>query len=365
MREQESTQKKTVSVELEPLDTLFFRDGRPFEPGMPAQGGLPVPQTIAGALRTWLLRREGADFGALAAAIKKGDSFVEATARQGANMEALGRLEFRGPWFVKNGERLVPIPTTIEIDKDDDNAIYRLDPLEHGLPGWKPRTNGLLPLWRRSRASAKSASGYLSPGGLQHFLEGVVPKRGEIIRDEELFVYEPRTGIGLNAQTGTVREGMIYSVRMLRLQSGVTLSVDIVGNSEDMAICPDDEDILPIGGEARRAVVRRSTSLCKWPSVTPEQDGKRLILFTTPALFNGWKPPGLSPVAAAVPSNVPVSGWDLARGGPKPNRFAVPAGSVYFLNETSNLSNGDQSLCIGEDAALGWGAYVGGIWNYA
>ena len=363
MREQESTQKKTFSVELEPLDTLFFRDGRPFDPGMPAQGGLPVPQTIAGALRTWLLRREGADFGTLAAAIKQGDSFAEATARQGANMEAIGRLEFRGPWFAKNGERLVPSPATIEIDKD--NTIYRLDPLEHGLPGWKPRINGLLPLWRRSRAPAKSASGYLSPDGLRRFLEGGIPKRDEIIRDEELFVYEPRTGIGLNAQTGTVREGMIYSVRMLRLQSGVTLSVDIVGTPEDMAICPDDEDILPLGGEARRAIVRRSTTQWQWPNVALEQEDRQLILLTTPAPFNGWKPPGLLPVAAAVPGNVPVSGWNLARGGPKPNRFAVPAGSVYFLNETSSLSNSGQSLCIGEDAMLGWGAYVGGIWNYA
>lgn len=365
MNEQAMTHKKILSVEIEPLDTLFFRDGRPFEPGMPAQGGLPVPQTIAGALRTWLLRREGVDLAALAAAIKGGDSFIEATASQNANVASIGRLEFSGPWFSKDGERLVPIPATLEI-KDENEKVFRLDPFKYGLPGWKPRTNGLLPLWRRGRERAKPARDcYLRPDGLQRFLAGGVPEYAEIIRSEELFAYEHRTGIGLDAQTGTAKEGLIYAIRMLRLQSNVTLAVDIVGASEDLAICPDDEDILAIGGEARRAIVRRTAARWKWPAVTPEQRGKRLVLLTTPAPFNGWKPPTLTPVAAAVPGNVPVSGWDLARGGPKPNRFAVPAGSVYFLNETSNLSNSGQPLCADEDAALGWGAYVGGIWNYA
>lgn len=358
-------QKKTISVEIEPLDTLFFRDGRPFESGMAAQGGLPMPQTIAGALRTWLLRREGVDFGVMAADVKRGDSFAEATARQGTSIASIGRLEFRGPWFAKGGKRLVPLPATIEIDKKDDNIVYRLDPLEYGLPGWKPRMNGLLPLWRRNRNAAKSAKGYLTPAGLQRFLEGNVPKLDEIIPNEEIFVYEKRTGIGLNSKKGTAEDGLIYSVRMLRLQPDVTLSVDIVGASEDIAICSNEEDVLSIGGEGRKAIVRRTASHWEWPNVPAEKGRRQLILLTTPAPFNGWKPPALTPVAAAVPGNVPVSGWDLARGGPKPNRFAVPAGSVYFLNETSNLSNSDQPLCTGEDAALGWGAYVGGIWNYA
>ena len=34
---------------------------------------------------------------------------------------------------------------------------------------------------------------------------------------------------------------------------------------------------------------------------------------------------------AASGSPVAVSGWDVARGGPRRTRFAVPAGSVYFV----------------------------------
>ena len=152
-----------------------------------------------------------------------------------------------------------------------------------------------------------------------------------ILGAEDLFVYEDRVGIGVDAKTGTAGEGMIYSVRMMRLRPDVTLAIDLVGAREDLeACCPNSEDVLALGGESRRAIVRRIAA-GTWPAPVNAQGGGKLILLTTPAPFGGWRPPGLPLVAAAVPGYVPVSGWDLARRGPKPNRFAVAAGSVYFV----------------------------------
>src|SRR5260370_1121735 len=54
-----------IGLRLDPLDTLFFRDGRPFDAASRASGGLPLPQTFAGAVRTYLLARAGFDFAAL------------------------------------------------------------------------------------------------------------------------------------------------------------------------------------------------------------------------------------------------------------------------------------------------------------
>ncbi len=48
-----------VGLRLDPLDTLFFRDGRPFDAANRVVGGLPNPQTLAGALRTNLLGASG------------------------------------------------------------------------------------------------------------------------------------------------------------------------------------------------------------------------------------------------------------------------------------------------------------------
>ena len=123
---------RTVSYDLEPLDVLFFRDGRPFDaaPRATTTAGAPMPQTVAGALRTWLLSRMGADFAALGVAIKRGASFSAASAAQGQKAGAVGRLGVRGPWFVRNGERLVPTPATIEVEKDaeEPHRLHRLDP---------------------------------------------------------------------------------------------------------------------------------------------------------------------------------------------------------------------------------------------
>ena len=351
-----------IDLELEPLDVLFFRDGRSFDTAARVGGGLPMPQTVAGALRTWLLGRVGCDFGALAAAVRKGAPFVDAAADQGPGPAAVGRLGIRGPWFARNGERLVPTPVTIEVD--DSDCLHRLDPLADDLPGW-PGADNMRPLWRRSRGAAKPRGGYLGASGLARFLEGGVPRPDDDVVDAAgLFDYENRTGIGIDAATGTTGDGMIYSTRMMRLRPGVTLAVELVGAPADLTVCPEGDDVLALGGEGRRAVVRKAR-VPAWPAVQVGGQQGRLVVLTTPAPFGGWRPPELPLAAAAVPGNVPVSGWDLARNGPKPNRFAVAAGSVYFLDGSARLDGRNGSLCAPEDAALGWGAYVEGAWSHA
>ena len=353
----------SITLDLEPLDVLFFRGGRPFDAAQRATSGAPLPQTVAGAVRTWLLRSTGTDLNALAESIRNGTSFAEATAAQGRAPGSIGRIGIRGPWFVKKGDRLVPTPATVEVD--DEGSLHRLDPLVDDLPGWAPQMEGMLPLWRRGRSITKPRDGYLTAGGLQRFLAGDTPRPHEIIHQDSVFGAEDRVGIEVDAHTRTVGERMIYAVRLLRLCPDVTLSVDLVGMPEDLAVCPCDEDVIPLGGEAKRVIVRRVRANGGWPEAPRVRGDGRLFLLTTPAPFGGWRPPGCTPVAAAVPGYVPVSGWDLARGRPKPNRFAVAAGSVYFMNHDADLVGRDGSLCGDEDAAAGWGAYIEGVWNYA
>lgn len=353
-----------VSFELEPLDVLFFRDGRPFDAAPRAATAAPMPQTFAGAMRTWLLTRLKADFTALGTTIKRGGSFREATAAQGSPVAAIGRLSIRGPWFVKGGERLVSMPATIEVEKDSGGALHRLDPLSDDLPGWSPQVDGLRPLWRRSRGATQARGGYLRPAGLERFLSGCLPHTDDIVDSDELFGFEDRVGIGVDSDTQTAGDGMIYAVRLMRLRSGVTLGVDLVGASKDLSVCPDGDDVLYLGGEARQAIVSRVPNAYSRPETPTGAACRRLFLLTSPAPFAGWRPQGLRPVAAAVPGHIPVSGWDMARRGPKPNRFAVPAGSVYFCDEEVDIASEADSLCTGDDAAVGWGTYLEGSWNY-
>jgi len=353
-----------VLLELDPLDVLFFRDGRPFEPASRATSGLPQPQTVAGAIRTWLLERAGVDFAQLGTALSVGASFADAVADQGEDAGAIGRLSLRGPWFVRRGEPLVATPANIEVD--DEDRLHRLDPLEKPPPGWVPLINGMKPLWRSERGATKPRGGFLRPTGLARYLSGDKPEPDQVLDEAAVFCAEGRVGIGLDSERRTTRKGLIYAIRTMRLMQGVTLSVEVHGVADDLAILPDGEDLLALGGEARRAVVRRSRAYDP-PSVAQSSvaGNGRLVLLTTAGPFGGWCPPGLKPLAAAVPEPVAVSGWDLAKGGPKPNRFAAPPGSVYFLKGDTDLAAFEGSLAEPADAALGWGAFVEGAWNYA
>jgi CRISPR-associated protein Cmr3 len=101
----------------------------------------------------------------------------------------------------------------------------------------------------------------------------------------------------------------------------------------------DEVTALPLGGEGRHAQLRRLSKPYAWPQQPKGSKQKPLVLLTTPCAFQGgWKPRCLDGrlVAVAVPGSLSFSGWDLARGGPKPTRFAAPAGSAYFLESLPN-----------------------------
>lgn len=357
-----------LGLRLDPLDVLFFRDGRPFGESTRAEGSLPVPQTLAGALRTALLARAGFDFAAFSQR-RQADAGqpVVAALRHGQAPEWIIATQFRGPWLALTDgeipEPLLPMPLNLACDGD---VFSRADPLAAPLPGWDPPVPGLLPLWRRGHPDAKAASGFLTRAGVERFLAGDVPHAGEWRRADELYAFDHRTGIGVNPDTLTASDSLIYGVRFLALRHQVCLYLEVLLGPD----APDVRDWLTgpvlLGGEGR-AVAVRTTAPVTWPAL--QGDNNRSVwLLTTPGLFrmeSGWRPdriPQSQMRAVAVGTALAVSGWDVARNGPKATRFAVPAGSVYFVEGEITPHGG--SLCTdAEDIAQGWGCALQGVWN--
>lgn len=357
-----------LRLRLEPVDSLFFRDARPFEATSRAASGLPMPQTLAGAIRSLLLERHGVDFKQLGNRTRDGLSFADALAEFGPEARAVADVWVRGPWFTVNGGALVPVPASLRqkkggkpCEKQGKPTIFRLDPLKSPLPGWRPDEPGMLPLWRYGRETVEAVEGFLTPSGLRSFLEGGTPQADDLVPISCLYAFEDRTGIGVDAKRNTAAEGMIYGIRMLTLKPHVSLYAELSGPALALEPLAAEPVLMKFGGEGRHVVIRAAESGEDWPSVPPEAGKGRIVLLTTPACFNGWKPPGLEPLAAAVGGFQAVSGWDLARGGPKPNRFMVPAGSVYFFPSGTQLPD---ELVDREDAKVGWGCFVEGNWNY-
>lgn len=384
-----SVQHTAQALWLEPLDVLFFRDGRPFGPATRASSGQPLPQTLAGAVCTALLAQAGCDFTQLAHAMRRsGESpapFRERLAeaiRQAGGPEWVAEIEVRGPWLARcpNGhlarcEVLVPMPAVLHRPKgkrisDQQAGFVRLAPLAQGksLPGWKPPRGSLRPLWPPSADPSEPAQGYLTPKGLQTFLRGGIPASPASPEDwvapEKLFDYELRTGIRVEPDRLASQEGEIYTRRFLALRPTVGFYAEVRVPAQG-AVAWDRLGTLHFGGEARRVAVRPLPKPFEWPRALPAGAQKPLLLLTTPGLFDeGWQPRCLLGflAAAAVPGEVALSGWDLARGGPKPTRFAAAAGSVYFLESLpphlpSLLSDHE------DDRRQGWGHFAQGVWH--
>jgi CRISPR-associated protein Cmr3 len=364
------TVEKKIGIKIEPLDVLFFRDGKPFGVGLRGNSGFPMPQTLAGALRTAFMKKYGCDFDKFAALLKESGNFENALSGSGAP-KWIANVRFSGPFLARTDgkteiEPLVPIPSVIQESKENEEDLLCLKPLKERLPGWKPREDGMKPLWLKSKFRFESAKGYLTLEGLRVFLSGGEPKREHIVRVEDLYGFEYRTGIGIDTASLVAAEGQIYGASFIRLNEKVCFYAEM--------ILPDSEDDLltgieqvSLGGEGKRVKISKVGSIVDWGEKRPpyKPNEKPLLVLTTPAIFEcGWRPRCLSGklVSASVSGYDAVSGWDLARRGPKRTRFAAKAGSVYFLNE--EVEDLPVSLADSEeDRIVGWGSYLKGVWK--
>jgi len=350
-----------VGIRLEQLDTLFFRDGRPFTATDKAHSrDIPMPQTIAGALRSRIMESLGCDFGRSNGEDKK------------IIREVMNEASIRGPWFVKGDQMLFATPATIVEESPDstraDPALDMLRPCKKEIPGWR-NTELKYPLWRRSITPARRhSSRFITFKGMKSFLSGNLPDNKEFVKAEDVFGFDRRTGIEIDSESLTAADSKIYGASMLSLKDDVRLYVEVSAREEWIAksFSAKNTGLLKLGGEGRyvRTELMKKPLLEFGSSLSPSGGGAMHVLLT-PALFGGWKPAGHGdqPVCASVPGYEAVSGWDLAKGGPKPARFAVSAGSIYFMDRAPEAGK-IGSLCTGEDARLGYGIYAEGRFDY-
>ncbi|ACJ00841.1 CRISPR-associated protein, TM1793 family [Rhodospirillum centenum SW] len=354
---------------LEPLDGLFFRGGKPFGAGTGATSGLPQPQTLAGALRTALMQRLNCNFGTLKSDLERGVPLDAALAGQGADLGAIADLSVRGPWLAKDGAPLLPAPLHLHREKHGQ-ALHLLTPLRDDLPGWRETAapEWERPLWAATEAVTEPAGGFITLKGMAEVLEGRPPAADTLWPGDCLYDIDRRVGLAIKGDTLTGEDGMLYGVGFLCLRKGVSFVAQIDGLTDALKDVLSTSEVIAWGGEGRRVRVGIKDGALPWPEPpdTPASDqGGTVLVLTTPAFLDGgWRGADWRPLAAAVRDPVPVSGWDLARRQPKPTRFAVPAGSVFFF-----AGDPPEDLALGpgtaEDRHLGYGCVLKGVWRHA
>jgi CRISPR type III-B/RAMP module-associated protein Cmr3 len=402
------------TFELHPLDTLFFRDARPMTAGAGSGGHgayWPLPTVAHEALRAGLLR--------LAGELRSGKE------RSGHNRaqivtEAFRSLHTHGPFPLRDGILYLPCPADLVEVRDGDHAEWALMSPTAQREGESNLPAILRPVSAKGRPGKGTPPEWIRLADFAATLAGRPPARPKDEKEEELFHVEHRIGIGIEPESGSAKDGALYSAEHLRLAQGVSLwlaaKLSDVKATENRGKQLTDliGASLQLGGEGR--VVRVSESVVKLEIVSPKNVKRIKWVLATHAVFTGgWKPGWVAddgrvmiageesgrrsgesrgdwrarlksqkPIGAklvAVRCEKPVhfSGWDpflkdrdgRVTGGAKPTLMAVPAGSVYYFEADSEaegnkliaaLHNRTRSDFLGEK---GMGLGFCGTWESA
>jgi len=408
--------RDTIGLLIEPQDTLFFRDGRPFGPTDTGYSQLPLPQTIAGMLRAYIMKSLDLEPSQI-------HRLREAANGVRPHQRAIAFIACRGPWLVKVKDCnvieniFVSPPAHLCRVGGDEEQLVLLRPLddEIQLPGWRSpqseRQNHLRPLlYTEGPESVEPESRWLGKDAIISVLQNKTPDPGNLKDSEQLFTWEERTGVTISPETSTGEGSLLYSSRQLRLNKDIALYAEIGWETVDDAhqdalkeikaaferdfgwkrLFPEMGALLPFGGEGRRVSVREITPFV-WQEApnSKEAAAQRSFTWLISPLINyphlrtegqrePWEPISLGKlVGAACPKPLPVSGWDMAgddannrRSRPRPTRYAVPAGAVYFWERGGNADQNKEWLPgtllqlseNAKDRANGWGMALRGVW---
>lgn len=347
-----------TAITIHPLDLLFFRGGRPFGAGLPGVSSLPTPQALLGLIRTLLLERNNADLSKMRGIADTQQAFAA------AGCPWLASVSVRGPFLLHEQRGMVfPAPASLAFVQAADAPEPRLlQPLKSSVPGWVPPLPNARPLVLQG-ARVKERPQWITSEGLKQVLEGTPPEGAHLLKSRDLFELDERTGIGIDPATLATQEGIIYTARKLALRPPVCFYAEIHGLPSGQERHFAKESLTPWGGERHHVVIRPARPV-EWPSA-PAKEERTLVYFATPCFdVDGGLPAAFdsnSVRAAVTVGPAAISGWDLAKGGPKPARFGVDAGSVVFLENAPV----PQSFSNPADAQAGYGFFLKGTWTYA
>lgn len=361
-----------------PVDTWFFRDGRPYNQGEANQTGVislfpPFATTVVGAIRAGLARSMGWS--------GRGDwpSFIKDRLGDGPD---LGPLMFKGPCMVRlKGELSEPLFTAplhlLGRPPEDDGDGWKLTRLSPGVGVDCDLGNRIRLPAAKDATGMKPLTGYfLSPGDLAKVLQDGDLKGVRPVSEQDLWEMEYSVGIQRDFQTRTTGEDAMYSRHNVRLKKDVALAVEVDGLEDDVVL----PITLPLGGEGRLAWAEPLVANLKPPdppSLREEDDGRVRFTVThlTPVYFNGGWPgpgdclpgvPGAEVVSACLERPLRIGGWDSVRNQPLPLRPFLPPGSTWFCEareehaENIRQSNG---MHLGSYWEQGYGQIAIGSWN--
>ncbi len=359
-----------LRIRFKPLDTLFFRDGSPFN-REELQANVktvfpPSPTTLAGAIRAAWARAMGWDGNG------RGGNWTKCCKdRLGAGCNLPEKITFNGPYLFRNNDPVFPIPAHVLGTPSADPQRHKPHDLILLAPGREMETD-LGKIILPAKPSSDKIKGrkalisdwWVSASGLLQILSGNPPDRDTLIHQSKLWTVEQR--IGNFRKDGRVTGLMaLYSPQHIRLQQGVEL-VMFSSGLPDIEIEQITSHPALTGGEARSCWLTieegglegylhpaASASSRKYTLValTPAQIGESLDSISIE---------GSQPVSCCNQRPLMLGGWDCNK--PREMVPCLRPGSVLFMKTENDTATG-KIISYGGKTQWGFGRFVTGIWK--
>lgn len=362
---------------MKPVDSWFFRDGRPMHIDESALGSFkslfpPFASTVTGCLRAAFARSK--DWDGRSRWKKEWNTDL-------GDFNETGPLRFSGPHLCKGGELYFPVPQNMYFVDSTPSAMARPSS-EKSLTDLADRPVHI-PEMRPENPAAKVRDDlYISRAGLEKVLNGELPAEGDaFLPVSELWTYESRIGIRRSTETLTTQENALYTTEHVRLGDDVSLVCGIDG-LKDGYNAPSAPQ--PFGGEGRLACVEELNA--DGVPMSFNAGGDKLSRFAlyllTPLKLGGMTltpesavktDKGLFTLKCAVTSKVfHVGGWSVKSKDESGKNMKyrkqtrsplMLGGAVLFCESEAVALRVGNVVRIGDDTEFGFGVAVVGQWN--
>lgn len=308
------------TLQLDAIDTLFFRDGRPFTMGEDtfATGIFPPPPSVLhGALRSVYA--------------SENNTPIEEIQQATSHIKIFGlNYEFDGSLFY-------PIPLDlVRIKKEKDVAkLFRISPKSGIISNKIVGLNYFL--WRPENVESIS-NGFLDAYFFNQYLNGQLFDKWKYKTIDDFTSTEIKVGIGRSNETKQSEDGKLYRLVMRRMQP-----INEDGRKRFSFLVETNEDIRStsgkLGGEAKGVRIGK-INIQNSLDVDYSDEPYFKIYLQTPAFFSKGAVPDLKQffpdwdleiLTCVVGKPLHIGGFDMKSNWPKPMMKAVPAGSVYYV----------------------------------
>lgn len=301
-------------LQITPLDTLFFRDGKPFskEESWADSSVLPYPSVVWGSLFSMLWSR---------GLVKK---------------EEIEKLNLGKIFLYHSQNHRLSLPTPLDLFETkgykrettyarfEENKIVSNYSLSYlAFPDTDESTTTLRDKFIDINSILNS---YQEKNALSLTPIGEFCKR------------DNKIGIARNNTTHATDEEALYRVEMTQLEEDWSFLVEIEFEGTDFPL----QGLLKLGGEGKTASFKR----IEQPYVLKvfEYDIQQVpvneyfkLFFCSPVFFNdGWgkeffEDNGFEVMMAFMGKSISIGGFDVKERSPKAMRKAIPAGSIFYL----------------------------------